>query len=118
VPGPPQVAPEKKVRIVLSVLAGEVSIAEAARKEGVSEVSISKWRNEFLEAGRSALTTGRDGPSSREQQLEAEVAELTQALGEAAFEIRIWKKSALNVHLGLTDPRIPNFPYAERVPST
>ena len=26
--------------------------------------------------------------------MEAEVAELTQALGEAAVEIRVWKKSA------------------------
>ena len=38
--------------------------------------------------------SGRSGPSSREQQLEAEVTELTQALGEAAVEIRVWKKSA------------------------
>lgn len=27
---PPQIAPEKKIRIVLSVLAGEVTIAEAS----------------------------------------------------------------------------------------
>lgn len=91
---PPQIAPEKKIRIVLSVLAGEVSIAEASRKEGISEVSISKWRNEFLDAGKQALTSGRDGPSSREQQLQAEVQDLTQALGEAAVELRVWKKSA------------------------
>jgi transposase-like protein len=36
-----------------------VTIAEAARKEGVSEVSISKWRNEFLDAGKHALAVGR-----------------------------------------------------------
>jgi transposase len=91
---PPQIAPEKKIRIVLSVLAGEVTIAEASRKEGVSEVSISRWRNEFLHAGKQALITGRDGPSSREQQLQAEVEDLTQALGEAAVQLRVWKKSA------------------------
>lgn len=28
-----------------------------------------------------------------EQQLEAEVAELTQALGEAQLEARVWRKS-------------------------
>lgn len=89
-----QVAPEKKVRIVLAVLAGEVSVAEAARKEAVSEPSIHKWKKEFLDAGREALTVGRSGPSSREAQLEAEVAELTQALGEAAVEVRAWKRSA------------------------
>jgi transposase len=84
-----------QTRIVLSVLAGEVGIAEAARREKVSEQSIGRWKAEFLEAGRTALAAGRSGPpSSREQQLEAEVAELTWALGEAAVEIRVWKKSA------------------------
>jgi len=91
---PPQIPAEKKTRIVLAVLAGELSIAEAARKEKVSEQSIGRWKADFLEAGKSALVSGRSGPSSREQQLEAEVTELTQALGEAAVEIRVWKKSA------------------------
>lgn len=34
---PPLIPVEKKTRIVLSVLAGELSIAEAARREKVSE---------------------------------------------------------------------------------
>ncbi|MCB0916220.1 MAG: transposase [Actinobacteria bacterium] len=84
---PPVIPAEKKLRIVLSVLAGEVTIVQAARKEKVSEQSISRWKAEFLEAGKT-------GPSTREEQLEAEVADLTQALGEAAVEIRVWKKSA------------------------
>ena len=91
---PAVIPPEKKARIVLSILAGEVSIAEAARKEKVSQQSIGRWKAEFLEGGKTALAAGRSGPSSREQQLEAEVTELTQALGEAAVEIRVWKKSA------------------------
>jgi len=91
---PPSIPAEKKIRIVLSVLAGEMSIAEAARKEKVSEQSIGRWKGEFLEAGKTALVAGRSGPSSREEQLEAEVAELTQALGEAHLEARVWKKSA------------------------
>ena len=91
---PPLIPAEKKTRIVLSVLAGEMSIAEAARKEKVSEQSIGRWKAEFLEAGKTALVAGRSGPSSREEQQEAEVAELTQALGEAHLEARVWKKSA------------------------
>jgi transposase len=71
-----------------------MSIAEAARKEKVSEQSIGRWKAEFIEAGRVALVAGRSGPSSREDQLEAEVVELTQALGEAHVELRVWKKSA------------------------
>jgi transposase len=91
---PPVIPPEKKTRIVLAVLGGEVSVVEAARKEKVSEQSIGRWKTEFIEAGKQALVNGRSGPSTREQQLEAEVAELTQALGEAAVELRVWKKSA------------------------
>jgi transposase len=91
---PPMIPPEKKTRIVLAILAGELSMAEAARKEKVSEQSIGRWKAEFIEAGRTALVAGRSGPSSREQQLEAEVVELTQALGEAHVELRVWKKSA------------------------
>ena len=79
---------------MLAILAGEMSIAEAARKEKVSEQSIGRWKAEFLDAGKTALVAGRSGPSSREQQLEAEVVELTQALGEAHVELRVWKKSA------------------------
>lgn len=91
---PPSIPVEKKTRIVLSVLAGELTIAEAARREKVSEQSIGRWKAEFLEAGKTALASGRSGPTFREEQLEAEVVELTWALGEAAVEIRVWKKSA------------------------
>jgi transposase len=91
---PPMIPPEKKTRIVLAILTGEMSIAETARKEQVSEQSIGRWKAEFIEAGKTALVAGRSGPSSREEQLEAEVVELTQALGEAHVELRVWKKSA------------------------
>jgi len=83
-----------KVRVVLSIRAGEMSVAEAARREKVSEQPVGNWKRQFLEAVRAGLVAGRSGPSSREQQLEAEVVDVTQALGEAAVEIRVWKKSA------------------------
>lgn len=79
---------------MLSVLAGEVSVTEAARKEKVSEQSIGRWKAEFLEGGKTALAAGRAGASTREAQLKAEVENLMQALGEATVEMRAWKKSA------------------------
>ncbi len=84
---PPAIPPEKKIRIVLSILAGEMSLAESARREKVSELSIGRWKAEFLEGGKTALFVGKTDPSSREEQFASEVAELTQALGEAAVEI-------------------------------
>src|SRR3954451_20719809 len=91
----PRVFPaEDKVRIVLSILAGEITAAEAARRAKVSEQSVGNWKRQFLEAGKSGLIAGKTGPLTREQQLEAEVTVLTQALGEAAVELRVWKRSA------------------------
>lgn len=90
---PPAFPAEEKVRIVLSILTGEVSLVEAARRAQVSEQSVGKWKRQFLETGKTGLSGPWAGPSNREQQLEAEVVELTQALGEAAVELRGWKKA-------------------------
>ena len=60
---PPMFPAEVKTRIVLSILAGELSVAQAARQEKVSEQSIGRWKAEFLEGGRTALLAGRSGPS-------------------------------------------------------
>ena len=93
-PRPPSLPPAEKQRLVLSILAGEMTVAAAARQAKVSEQSVGNWKRQFLESGRSGLVAGKSGPFTREAQLEAEVAELTQALGEAAVEPRVWKKSA------------------------
>ncbi|MGC0274233.1 transposase [Pseudactinotalea sp. Z1739] len=91
---PAAIPVEEKTRIVLSILSGEVTVAEAARRAKVSEQSVGNWKRAFLEAGRTGLAAGKSGPSTREAQLEAEVQDLTQALGEAHLEARVWKKSA------------------------
>lgn len=92
---PPAMPAEEKARIVLSVLSGEMTIAEAARRNKVSEQSVSRWKSQFLDGGRAGLAEGsRPGSSSREQQLQAEIDELTAALGEAHVQLRVWKRSA------------------------
>ena len=72
---PPSIPVEKKSRIVLSVLAGEMSIAEAARRE-VSEQSIGRWKAEFLEAGKTITeTTGLPGGAQLHASPGSEAAE-------------------------------------------
>ncbi|MEQ7129216.1 transposase [Actinopolymorpha sp. B11F2] len=92
---PPVFPVEDKVRIVLSVLAGEMTMADAARRHKVSETSVGKWKQQFLDAGRAGLAAGTSkAAASRESQLEDEVEELKAALGEAHVELRVWKKSS------------------------
>ena len=44
---PPVFPAEEKVRIVLSILAGEITVAEAARRAKVSEQSVGNWNASF-----------------------------------------------------------------------
>ncbi|MEU5384479.1 helix-turn-helix domain-containing protein [Kitasatospora cineracea] len=91
--GPPALPSEEEARIVLSILAGEMTVAEAGRRAKVSEQSIGTWKRRFLEPGRAGLA-GTSGPSAREQQLGSQFADLTQALGGVVVGLRVWKKSA------------------------
>src|SRR4028119_1913565 len=69
---PPVFPVEEKVRIVLSILAGEVTVAEAARRAKVSEQSVGNWKRQFLEAGKTGLVAGKSGASTREARGEGE----------------------------------------------
>jgi len=91
---PPKHPADVKLKIVLSVLQGESTQAEAARRHGVSETSIGKWKEQFLLAGRQGLEHGdRAGkPTGREARLVEEVDDLTRALGEAHVELRSLKR--------------------------
>lgn len=94
-PRPPAVPPEEKSRLVLAILAGELTVAEAARKAKVSEQSVSNWKRLFLEAGRAGVAAGgKAGPSTRERQLLDELEEVKAALGETTVELRVWKRAA------------------------
>jgi transposase len=90
---PPILSVQAKQRVVLSVLRGEATIAEAARRSRCSETSIAKWRDQFVQSGVAALEAGAQrGPSAREAQLERELAEVTSALGEAHVELRLMRR--------------------------
>jgi transposase len=94
---PPMFKTQEKQRIVLSVLRGECSVAEAARRNNCSETSIAKWRDQFVQGGLGALEAGaRQGPSAREAQLERELEEVTSALGEAHVELRLLKRGGVD----------------------
>jgi transposase len=90
---PPMFKAQEKQRIVLSVLRGECTVAEAARRNKCSETSIAKWRDQFVQGGLQALEDeARQGPTGREAQLDRELAEVTSALGEAHVELRLLKR--------------------------
>jgi transposase len=90
---------EEKMRLVLSVLAGEMTATEAARRCGVSPGLVTKWKHQFLEAGAERLKevpsgwAGRAGdPEQRRLRMENE--QLKLALAEATVQLRVWQRGA------------------------
>lgn len=86
---------DEKLAVVLSVLKGEVTQVEIARRLQMSQTTVAKWQKQFLDGARESLARGENarGPTSRrEGELEAHVDELTSALGEAYVELRVWRK--------------------------
>lgn len=96
--GKPTLPVEQKLKVVLSVLAGEMSMSEAARRNGVATATVAKWRDRFVEAGRAGLEEGLSGPgggmTDAERRLRAEAEQLKLALAEATVQLRIWQKGA------------------------
>ena len=54
---------EDEYRLVLAVIGGELTMAEAARRGKACEQSISTWKRQFLEGGKAGLAeSGRLQP--------------------------------------------------------
>jgi transposase len=97
--------PDEKLQIVLSVLKGETTQTDVARRLGMSQTTIAKWQRQFLEGGRESLARGDNAVSDatkREEELADQVDDLTSALGEAYAELRVWRKK------GALYPRSPS----------
>ena len=74
---------EDKIRIVLSGLRGEDSIAELCRKEGIAQGLYYSWSKEFLEAGKKRLA-GASGAKSLGSNLGLLAAVLAMPLDRAS----------------------------------
>lgn len=81
---------EVKEAIVLAVLRGEVSTAEAARQHGVHESLIHTWKANFLDAGRARLAGERQ--DNEHAALERENDRLKRIVAEKELELDISRK--------------------------
>ncbi len=88
---------EEKIRIVLSGLRGEDSIAELCRREGIAQSRYYSGSKEFLEAGRRRLAgdTARQATSPEVKDLRAKSAALKEAVADLTLENRLLKKSMI-----------------------
>jgi transposase len=90
---------EEKIRIVLSGLRGEDSIAELCRREGIVQNLYYRWSKEFLEAGKKRLAGDivRAATSEEVKELRREASALKEVVAELTLENRLLKKSVIGV---------------------
>ena len=88
---------EDKIRIVLTGLRGEDSIAELCRREGISQNLYYRWSKEFLEAGKKRLAgdTTREATSDEVKSLRKEAVALKEVVADLTLENRLLKKSMI-----------------------
>ena len=74
---------KRRVALVTSILKGETSVQEAARKHGLTVAEVEDWRDRFLFAAENAL---RARPKDDEALKDEQIRKLKQKVGELVLE--------------------------------
>ena len=92
--------PELKARVVLELISGASSLAEACRQYNLKPQAVSRWKTEFLEKAPQLFQTREQ--SSQEP---ARIAELERMIGRLTLELEIAKKASaiLSGNLGRSE---------------
>lgn len=81
---------EEKLSIVLEVMQSQDSISTIAKRNGVNDQQVYKWKAAFIEGGKQGLSNGK--VESADERLEAENKQLKELLGDKALQIEMLKK--------------------------
>jgi transposase-like protein len=84
---------EKKMEAILAMLRKEETINRIARRHGVSEQSLYRWYDDFLEGGKAALSGSIDkGLKAENTKLKKDIEERDRVIGEITIANEIMKK--------------------------
>lgn len=88
--------PEQRAEIVLAHLRKEEPAELLCRRHGISDSTLARWRDEFLSGGTAALGAGKctqNAQARRIEDLEQDLADRNQVIGELTIANRILKKT-------------------------
>jgi transposase-like protein len=81
---------KRRVALIVEILRGETSVAEAARKHGLTVAELEDWRDRFLAGAENAL---RNRPADEDGQKDREIKRLKQKVGELVMDVDILKEA-------------------------
>jgi transposase-like protein len=80
---------KRRASLVLSILKGETSVQEAARKHGLRVAEVEDWRDRFLLGAENSL---RSRPKDEEALKDEQIKKLKQKVGELVLDMDILKE--------------------------
>ncbi len=84
---------KRRSALVLSIVRGDTSAAEAARKHGLTVAEVEDWKEKFLTAAENAL---RSRPRDEESSKDQEIKTLKQKVGELVIDLDILREAVKN----------------------
>jgi transposase-like protein len=82
---------KRRAALVLSLLKGETTAADAARRHGLKVAEVEEWRERFLLGAENAL---RARPKEEDALREEEVNRLKRKVGELTMDLDILQVAA------------------------
>ena len=74
---------KRRVALVVSILKGETSVAEAARTHGLTVAEVEDWREKFVLGAENAL---RSRPRDEEAVKDEQIKKLKQKIGDLVLD--------------------------------
>jgi transposase-like protein len=88
-----ELSAEQRVQLVPQLLSKEEPPVQIARRAGISERTLYRWRDEFVGGGKQALNGRAENEQAKKiLRLEEQLAERDQVIGEITIANRILKK--------------------------
>ena len=81
---------KRRTALVLSIVKGETSVAEAARKHGLTVAEVEDWHQRYLLGAENALRTR---PKEDEALKEEQIKKLKQKIGELVVDNDILREA-------------------------
>ncbi|GMV52148.1 MAG: hypothetical protein AMXMBFR67_36910 [Nitrospira sp.] len=81
---------KRRVALVVSILKGETSVAEAARQHGLTVAEVDDWREKFLLGAENAL---RSRPRDEDAVKDEQIKKLKQKIGDLVLDNDILREA-------------------------
>ena len=78
---------EYKVKVVLELISGAKSLAQASREYGIKDTVLSRWKQEFLAKAVQVFEQPKEV-----QEKEVRIAELERMVGKLTMQLELSKK--------------------------